>query len=102
MASERRVKVGDVGYYRVRGEHYPARCIVDDVRQCCGRVDEVIIYTMHGWQDVVARTTNGCSSYDGSGWVSIERYLEAREDDRKRVAEAFNKKWPYPQVASDA
>lgn len=88
------LQVGETGYYRVLGEYYPARVIATGIRQCFGSVDEVIVYTKHGWQDVVKRTTAGWCSFDGSGWVSAEDYKHIRAGHRERVLANFEAKMP--------
>lgn len=94
MSEEKRLQVGETGYYCLFGEYYPARVVANDIRQCFGPVDEIIVYTKHGWRDVVTRTSGGCNSVDGGSWVTAERYEAVRRERRARALEDFDKKWP--------
>jgi hypothetical protein len=94
MSEETRLQVGETGYYLIHDYYYPARVIANDIRQCFGPVDEVIVYTKHGWREVVTRTTSGTNSCDGGHWVAAEEYEAVRVERRARALEDFDKKWP--------
>jgi hypothetical protein len=94
MSEDQRLQVGETGYYRLFGEYYPARVVANDIRQCFGAVDEIIVYTKDGWREVSTRTTRGYNSVDGGSWVTPERYEEVRVERRARALEDFDKKWP--------
>lgn len=72
------LKTGDAGFLFDHGEHWPARVICDDLRQCFGPVDQVVAYRRSDmpYHEFTIRLTGGSCPCTGRHWVSREKFRE--------------------------